>query len=196
MIRKIGAPIALLIFFTATCSSQAQQPQAARTPFGNVQKPFPPGTNISEDAAPSNYYRLDFTIKELDREKLVDTRNYSLSVQSGIAENMVAGSEVPYPSGSYATAGSVPVKNISYRNIGVSIMALMKETEDSPKLDLKLEVSDVLPPEKGADAPAFRKIQFGCMALLPLGKSTTVGVVEDPGSRHRFQVDVIATKIK
>jgi hypothetical protein len=31
---------------------------------------------------------------------------------------------------------------------------------------------------------------------LTPGKPTTVSIVEDPASRHRFQVDVTATKLK
>jgi hypothetical protein len=150
----------------------------------------------SDDTAPAIYYRLEFTIRELDREKLVDTRNYMLFVQSGVAENIIAGSEVPYPSAVYSTAGPGSSKSISYRKVGVSIWGTMKETDDSPRLDLKLEESDSLPPQKDSDAPAFRNIVLNCRALLPLGKTTTVGVVEDPGSRRRFQVDVTATKLK
>ena len=70
------------------------------------------------------------------------------------------------------------------------------DTGSSPSLDLLLEVSDAVPPEKGSDSPAFRKVQLNCGALLPLGKPTTVGVIEDPNSRHKFQVDVTATKLK
>jgi hypothetical protein len=210
MIRKISMLIVLLLLITASCAIQAQQPQSpvVRTPYGDIQKPGPatanpfeiqkvlPGaSSSSDDAAPPIFYRLEFTIRELDREKLVDTRNYTLSVQSGVAESLLAGSEVPYPSSAYTT-GSGTTKSTSYRNIGVSIGCTVKELNDSPRLDLKLEVSDSLPPGKDTDAPAFRKIVLNCRSLLALGKPTTVGVVEDPGSRHRFQVDVTATKLK
>jgi hypothetical protein len=194
MTRRIGIFIALLLLLPSTCAIQAQQTQG--TPFGDIQKPRSVTTGSPDEAAPAIYYRLEFTIRELDREKLVDTRNYTLSVQSGIGESIIAGSEVPYPSSSYSPAGSAPVKNISYRSVGVSIHASMKESDDSPRLDLALEVSDALPPERGSDSPAFRKVVLNCRSLLPLGKPTTVGVVEDPASRHRFQVDVTATKLK
>jgi hypothetical protein len=62
-------------------------------------------------------------------------------------------------------------------------------------MDLLLEISDAIPPQR-SDAPAFRKVQLKSRALLPAGKPATVAVIEDPGSRHRFQVDVTATKLK
>jgi|WetSurMetagenome_2_1015567.scaffolds.fasta_scaffold567605_2 hypothetical protein len=193
MTRRIGILIALSFLITTTCSVQAQQ--TAPPPAGDVPRALAK-TRSFDDNAPSIYYRLDFAIRELDREKLVDTRNYTLLVQSGVAESIVAGSEVPYPSSTYSSTASAPVKNISYRSVGVSINAGMIETDDSPRLDLLVEVSDAVPPAKDSDSPVFRKVQLHCRALLPLGKPTTVGVVEDPASRHRFQVDVTATKLK
>ena len=67
--------------------------------------------------------------------------------------------------------------------------------DDGPKLTLKLNISDMLPPESGEEAPILRKITLDSNALLPLSKQTTVGIVEDTGSKHRFQVDVTATKL-
>ncbi len=119
-----------------------------------------------------------------------------LSVQSGSAESIMAGSEVPYPGAAYVGSSGVPSKSISYRSVGVSINAAIKESDGSPRLDLNLEVSDVVPPQKESDAPAFRKVVLKCRALLSLGKPTIVGVMEDPASRHRFQVDVTAIKLK
>ena len=96
MTRRIGIFTTLLFLFTATCVIQAQEKQG--TPFGEIQKPRSATTSSSEDAAPAIYYRLEFTIRELDRETSVDTRSYTLSVQSGVGESIMAGSEVPDPS--------------------------------------------------------------------------------------------------
>jgi hypothetical protein len=193
MNRRVVTLIAFSFMLT-TCAIQAQQTQPS--PFGDILKSRSIAANSSDESAPAIYYRLEFAIRELDRDKMVDTRNYILSVQSGIAESIVAGSEVPYPSQAFSTSGSAPSKNFNYRSVGVSINAGLREADDGAKLDLKLEVSDAVPPQKDSDAPAFRKVVLNCRALLPLGKPTTVGVVEDPASRHRFQVDVTATKLK
>ena len=198
MTRKTDILIALLFLFTSACALQAGQPPAAPhvEPPAAPQKPVSVKISSPDDTAPLTFYRLDFTIRELDHAQLVDTRSYSLSVQSGVAEDMMAGDQVPYPSSVYSGAASTPVKSISYRSVGVSIACTVKEGDDSPRLDLKLEISDALPPAKDSDSPVFRKVSLSSRALLPLGKPTTVGMVEDPGSRHRYQVDVTATKLK
>jgi hypothetical protein len=193
MTGKKGTLLVILFVLTAAYAIQAQQPPATREEtlrrFG-IQSP-----SAEPDSQSAIYYRLDFVIREMDGDRLVDTRNYSLWVQSGAPESMTAGSEVPYPSGSYSTSGGT-TKNISYRNVGVSIECTVKEGNGSPQLDLKLNISDALPPEKDSDTPAFRRVSINSKALLTLGKSTTVGIVEDPGSRHRFKVEVTASKLK
>ncbi len=156
--------------------TQSPTPQRSATPVASAESAAQPGI----------FYRLDFVIREMEREKLVDTRSYSLWVQSGWPESLSAGSEVPMKS----------PQNVSFRNVGVGIECTVKETNDSPQLDLRLNISDVVPPEKDSDIPATRRISFQSRAVLTLGKPTTVGIVEDAGSRHRFQIDVNATKLK
>jgi hypothetical protein len=177
MMRKVMIPIILLLL-AMPFSSQAQQVSAS------------PSKSATEEAAPAIYYRLDITIREMDGEKLVDVRNYSMWLQSGISENLMAGSEVPYPNSN---------SSISYRSVGISITCTVKDAGDSPKLAFRLEISDAVPPAKDSTMPAvpvFRKVQINNKTSLSLGKPATVSITEDPGSRHRFQVDVTATKLK
>ena len=133
----------------------------------------------------------------MDGEKLVDTRHYSVWLQSGKPEKMTAGSQVPYSGPVYSTTTG-QTKSVQYRSVGVSLMSAINEIDGSPWLDLQLDVSDVAPPEKGADpsTPVFRSININSKAVLTLGKPVTVGSVEDPTSKRRFQVDATATKLK
>jgi hypothetical protein len=193
MKAKSSTLIVILFLLTAVYSLQAQQ---APPTSSFSQRPTTIGPTAESVSQPAIYYRLDFVIHEMDGEKLVDTRNYSLWVQAGVPATMTAGSEVPYSSGSYSTVGSGTAKNIQYRNVGISIECVVKEGNENPQLDLRLNISDALPPEKDPDTPVIRKVSVNSKALLVLGKPTTVSIVEDPGSRHRFRVDVTATKLK
>jgi len=207
-----GKGILIAFFFMLAAAAQAQQkptpPVVSGTGSGigsgigqGVGSGVGPGTGQGRgmgQEADASFYRLDFVIREMDGEKPIDTRHYSLWVQSGVFQNMTAGSEVPYPAAVFSTTGSGPTKSINYRSVGVSIECTIstKEGDDSPRLVLTLNISDALPPEKGTDSPAFRKVTLNARAMLNLGKSTMIGSVEDPGSRHRFLVDVTATKLK
>jgi hypothetical protein len=195
MTRKTGLLIVILFVLAAAHAIPAQQQPAAKEDILRRLGSQSP-TQTTDSSQPAVYYRLDLVIREMDGEKLVDTRNYSLWVQAGVLEMITTGSEVPYPSNSFSPTGSGTARGYNYRSVGVQISCIVKEGADSPQLDLKLEVSNALPPEKDSDMPAFRKFSLNSRALLALGKPTTVSIVEDPASKHRFQVDVTATKLK
>jgi len=193
MKTKKNIVILFLLILSTVVSLRAQQPPSTRDEaLRRLGIPQPSAESASK---PAIYYRLDLVISEMDGAKTVDTRNYSLWVQSGVTENMTAGSEVPYYSGSFTKTDSGTTKNVSYRSIGVSIYCTVNEGDEGPRLDLRLDISDAPPPEKETDSPVFRKININSMALLVPDKQTRVGMVEDPGSRHRFLVDVTATRI-
>lgn len=191
--------ILIVILFALVAAGAIQAQRSPDSQEEESRRSAPQGSNpAAASTLPAEFYRLDFAIREMEESKDVDTRHYSLFVQAGALEQttMTAGSEVPYPS----SASSNPqgtVKNISYRSVGVSIYCTvsLKEGESNLRLFMTLNISDALPPEKGTDLTAFRKVTLKAQALLTPGKPTLVGSVEDPASRHRFQVDVTATKL-
>jgi hypothetical protein len=162
--------------------------QQAPTPSFSPVPPTPPKT--ADSSKPAAFYRLNFAIREMEGEKLVDTRNYSLWVRAGHTERMTAGSEVPYTTGQGSTG---------YRKTGVSINCTLEETDGSPWLSLALDVSGVAPVEKGADPSrpvVFRSTSLSAETLLTLGKPTTVSSADDPATKRQLVVDVTAIKLK
>jgi hypothetical protein len=173
--------VALLTIIPFLPAQQAPAPPPPPIPSA------PPKT--ADVSKPEAFYRLDFAIREMEGDKLVDTRNYSLWVRAGHAESMKAGSEVPY---------SNSQGNTSYRSTGVSIACTLKETDGSPWLSVNMDISGLAPVEKGAapSAPVFRSTSIGADAFLTLGKPTTVSSVDDPATKRRLVVDVTAIKLK
>jgi len=186
-IRRKGMILIALVSLAVIPALNAQQAPAPPVPPAPPVSPAPRSPENS--AKPISFYRLDFAIREMDGEKALDTRHYSLWLQAGEMERIQSSSSATYGIGDKKT-----VKN----NIGVSFLCTVKETDSSPWLDLQLQISDFIPPEKaeGGTYPVDRGIDIHSKAPLSLGKSVTVSSVEDPVSRHRFQVDVIATKLK
>jgi hypothetical protein len=186
-IRRKGMIFIALVSLFVIPVLNAQQAPAPPVPPAPPVSPAPRSPENS--AKPISFYRLDFAIREMDGEKALDTRHYSLWLQAGEMERIQSSSSATYGIGDKKT-----VKN----NIGVSFLCTVKETDSSPWLDLQLQISDFIPPEKAEAGtnPVARGIDIHSKAPLSLGKSVTVSSVEDPVSRHRFQVDVIATKLK
>lgn len=184
MILKKGTFFIAVALLTIIPLLPAQQAPAPPPP------PIPSAPPKTADAStPEAFYRLDFAIREMDGEKLVDTRNYSLWVRTGHAESMKAGSEVPY---------SNSKGNTSYRSTGVSIACTLKEADGRPWLSVNIDISGLAPAEKGAEpsAPVFRSTSVGAETLLTLGKSTTISSADDPATKRRLLVDVTAIKLK
>jgi hypothetical protein len=188
MTMKKTTLVIAIVLLAITPFLPAQQPPVPPSPPVPASPP-----RMADSTKPAVFYRLDFAIREMEGEKLLDTRNYSLWAQAGRSEKMTAGSEVPYASSS---------SNMSYRKVGVSINCTLTETDGNPSLWLNLEMSGVAPSEKSAD-PAmqlmqvvFRSVSFSADAVLTPGKSTMIGSVDDPATKRRFQVDVTATKTK
>ena len=185
-IKKATLVIAIALF-ALNPFLPAQQPPVPPSPPVPASPP-----RMADSPKPAAFYRLDFAIREMEGEKLLDTRNYSLWAQAGAgrSEKMTAGSEVPYSSGQGST---------NYRKVGVSINCMLTETDGNPSLWLNLEMSGVAPSEKGEDLPSpvvFRSVSISAAAVLTPGKSTMISSVDDPATKRRFQVDVTATKLK
>ena len=182
MTRKIATimiAVALLAIVPLLPAQQAQTP------------PSPPASafRAADSAKPAVFYLLEFAIREMEGEKSLNKSGYSLLVRAGQAAKMTAGSQVPYPNSS---------ANTSYRNIGVSIGCMLQETDGIPWLSSNVDISSIAPSEKSGDAypPIFRSTNINADALLTLGKATLLGSVDDPGTKHRLQVEVTATKLK
>ena len=68
-------------------------------------------------------------------------------------------------------------------------------------LDLHVDVEGLLKPEEaGLSAaernPVFRTNIFRSEAVIPLGKPTVVGAMDDVASNRRYEIEVTATKVR
>ncbi|HTY64381.1 MAG TPA: hypothetical protein VMG30_19175 [Acidobacteriota bacterium] len=180
-IATIIIAVALLTIVPLLPAQQAQFPPLPQVP--------PSSPKAADSAKPAAFYRLEFTIHEMEGEKSLNTSNYILLLQMGHSAKMTAGSQVPYPASS---------SSMNYRSVGVSISCSLQETDGNPWLSLNIDISGLAPPEKAGDQypPIFRSTNISAEAMLALGKATMVGSVDDPATKHRLQVDVTATKLK
>lgn len=143
------------------------------------------------------FYRLDFTWREMEDGKLINTRNYSLWLQTGEKGVSVrAGAQIPVVRGGTADKPT----SVTYSNTGIDISCHIMEIDNAPMLTVTGSINSAVNPQAGQEnkpeAPTFLTINLEAVALLSPGKVTTISSVDDPGSKHRFQLDVTATKLK
>lgn len=175
------ATILSLVFFGSSLV-RAQESSDAKT-----QKP-----------QPIEAYRLDFSFNELEGEKKINTRHYSMDTTS--REHPIEikiGSRVPVESGT--ASGST---QFQYVDVGTTISAQLRPNGQSEEQELVVnsEVSNVdLTVQAGSipnQPPVIRRIKIDGSTLLTLGKPLLIGSMDDPNSKRQFQLEVTVTKLR
>lgn len=151
------------------------------------------------DTAPKHCYALNYVLKELDGTKVVNQRSFLLNT---LASNSAINS--PVADWSRLRVGNrVPVtvssgKDISYIDIGVNIDNRLRESGDALALEVTAEISSAAPDGGGgvAVAPTVRQVKGTAMTIITPGKPSVVFSADDPGSQHRFELQVTATPVR
>ncbi len=151
------------------------------------------------ESKPVAYYRLDFTVNELEDGKKVNSRSYSTVVEAsgrGSHGYWKVGSRVP------ANAGK---GEFTYIDVGVNMdMYNITEKDGLLTFEMNGDVSSIVPgeqPQQGLPPvlslpPVLRHARFGGPTVVTPGKSTVLYSLDDVNSKHRFQIELLATKLK
>ena len=164
-------------------------------------------SNASKSAEkPADAYKLEFSLRELASGKRVNTRNYTMTVEDGSWGRIRVGNKVPFEmngpehiqsgSGSQRVVGSTQYQ---YQDVGVKIDCRPSVRENGLSLDFTVEVSSVLKPQETGlpvERPVFRNNSFSSDTLVPFGKATVVGTLDDITSDRRYEIEVTATKVR
>jgi hypothetical protein len=138
---------------------------------------------------PVTAYRLEFSVRELDNGKRVNSRNYMIMAAEGDFARMRVGNRVPYQTAE---------KQYQYSNVGMNIDCRPHEHEDGVALDITVDFSSVAPPSETAPSynPVFRSNSSTVQTVLALGKPTLVTSLDDVDSNRRYEIEVTATKVR
>ena len=144
--------------------------------------------------APRHFYKLSYVLKESDEGKVVNQRTFVVSGSTGDV-NLA---------GKYASrlrAGSrYPVRDegkTNYIDVGVNIDTTLEEVSEGLAMDTTAEISS-LGSETAANgsAPVLRQVRTNAQAVVGLNKPFVLFTVDDPASRHQFQLEVTAISQK
>jgi hypothetical protein len=159
-----------------------------------------------DDQKPVHAYRLDFSLNELEGEKKVNSRHYSINLDvPGERQDIKIGTRVPVATGSFhAASGSEnsPLVNtqFQYLDIGTHISCALKEHGDELELHAESEISNVddeqIREKYGVSAPVVRQIKIDGSTVVVPGKAIVIGSADDPTSNRQFQLEVTVTKLK
>jgi hypothetical protein len=171
------------------------------TGIGRAQEAAPSKSNAQAEAAPDvkqkssepkpvEAYNLDFSINELEDGKKINSRQYSLKLNTNDSNEIKIGTRVPVE----AKEGE-----FQYLDVGTSIWAQMREQRGQTELVVRAEVSNFAIPEQGDKRdphPALRQLKISGSTLLPVSRPIVLDSVDDPNSKRTFQLEVTATKLR
>lgn len=154
-----------------------------------AQEPENPTKAQAAEALQPVAYRLDYSVNELEDGKKINSRQYSMNLNAGDANDIKIGARVP-----------VEPKNggFQYLEIGTNIWCRLKERGGSLALEVRAEISNIAAPDQQAQQswPVVRQVQINASTVVIPGKPVPLGLVDDPSSRRQFQLEVTVTKLR
>ena len=151
----------------------------------------PPPRVIEKAIKPLSVYRLEFTVREVEGGKQLNSRAYTMSVQDGDTGSIRVGNRVPY---------SVGKDQFQYYEVGINIDCRLRERENYVLLDnASIEISSIVKDDSTAAGtlnPVIRQARARVDAAVTPGKPTMVTTLDDVSSNHRYEVEVTATKVR
>jgi hypothetical protein len=138
---------------------------------------------------PITAYRLEFSVRELENGKRVNSRNYMMMAEDGSFARIRVGNRVPFQTSK---------DQYQYNNVGMNIDCRPHEQQEGVALDVTVDFSSVAPPSETAPSynPVFRSNRSEVQTVVPFGKPILVTSLDDVESNRRYEIEVTATKVK
>ncbi len=143
-------------------------------------------------AKASNVYRVDYTIREMEGNKVLNFRKYMLMAEEDHPARTRVGNRI-----SIQTAPSVS----QYQDVGMNIDCRVRQREGQVLLETTVESSSVAPPESPSGeiakgGPVLRRMNTTVEAAVSPGKPTIIGSMDDVTSNHRYEIEVTVAQVK
>ena len=138
---------------------------------------------------PITAYRLEFSVRELENGKRVNSRNYMMMAEDGSFARIRVGNRVPFQTSK---------DQYQYNNVGMNIDCRPHEQQEGVALDVTVDISSVAPPSETAPSynPVFRSSRSEVQTVLAFGKPTLITSLDDVESNRHYEIEVTATKVK
>lgn len=166
---------------------------AAGLPFNNIVSLAQEAPKAAAEAKsvaetqPQSVYRLDFVVRELEGDRKINSRSYSMSARNNDWGRIRVGSSIPVKTGE---------NTFQYKDVGINIDCRLEERESGAMLNTTFESSSLAAPEEKIANPVLRQVRLSEESLVTAGKPTVIGKLDDVATNHRFEIEVTATKVR
>ena len=137
---------------------------------------------------PRKAYRITYIVTESDGGKKVGLQRFAMAAEAGERVNLKQGSRVPYSSGN----------QFSYYDVGLNFDTTPDSVDQGVQLKSKVEQSGVVEDRTNSvpGPPVIRQGTLEGISIVPLGKVTSLGAIDVPGSTRHVDIDVLVELTK
>jgi hypothetical protein len=184
-ITVLGVALSIAVSFGGGVSrSSAQETESNKAPAKAAERDKDMGA-----------YRFDFSLNELDNGKKINTRQYSMDLNTaeGRSGDLKIGTRVPI---------ELKQGDINYYDLGTSIYVKIQDRSGLSEpiaISVRGEISNFAVPDQSQNhdsRPILRQLKIDASTLAALGKPIELGSVDDPDSKRTFQLEVVVTKLR
>lgn len=149
-------------------------------------------------------YSVHYVICELANGKRINSRSYTLMAAGSRSDrgSVRVTSSVPFAMGSYSPrngSGAPESTQLQYKNVGMSIDCDIPDVSAPARqvmVNTNINWSFMPGSDKATHQPIFSNLQFSGPSLVPLGKPTVIGKMDDTTSDHQYQIEVTVKKVE
>ena len=136
---------------------------------------------------PSNdVYKVEYVFSELQDNKKVNTRTYTVLVEHLEKASLRLGSRVPIAVGS---------TQFQYLDVGVDIDCTVEPGDSDVGLRTNVDITRMAP-ENRIGQPIVRQTKIQVHNFVQLGKPTIIATADEVDTTGRFQMEATVTKMK
>ena len=146
--------------------------------------------------SPISTYKLDYVFSELQDNKRINTRSYTVLLRLMDRGSIRLGDRVPI-----MTSGSKDSGNqMQYLDVGMNIDCRVEPSSESDiALFTNVENTSVAPEQPGENrtgSPMLRLVRYQMENVVPLNKQTVLGTADEVNGTRRLQIEVTATRVR
>ena len=177
------------------CKSAVLLIATALTCFGQSANAPENKSATSAQKPEKKFYKLNFVVRELEGEQVINSRSYSMIMSNDDDEGHIrTGEQVPFETG--ASGGMPQWQQI---NVGVGIdCKRVRDLGNRLAFRILADISSVAGTHDNALAPhpIIRTNRWESEVLLPLHQPTILYSSDDPASKRKMQLQVTVTHVE